>query len=97
MSDSSPSKSSSPVTTQVAEKLHKTVDAAASSAGAAEDQLRDQAAQAAVKAREATEYARQRSADMVETVTSYTRENPLMALGLAFAAGVVLASITGRR
>lgn len=97
MSDSPRSESSSPVTDQVAEKLHKAVDVTASSVGGAEDQLRDQAAQAAAKAREATEYARQRSADMVGTVTTYTRENPLMALGLAFAAGMVLASLTGRR
>lgn len=51
---------------------------------------------AAERAREAVSYARTRAGEVVESVASYTREHPLAALGMAFAAGVLVASLTRR-
>lgn len=52
--------------------------------------------EAAERAREAARYARTRAGEVVESVASYTREHPLAALGMAFAAGVLVASLTRR-
>jgi ElaB/YqjD/DUF883 family membrane-anchored ribosome-binding protein len=81
-----------PTTSRVADNLHGAVDAAAARAGAAEEHLREHAD----KAREAADYARTRAAEVADSVSRYTRDNPLAALGIAFAAGVVLASLTRR-
>jgi ElaB/YqjD/DUF883 family membrane-anchored ribosome-binding protein len=89
MTESSPH---SPTTARVADNLHDAVDAAAASAGNAEERLREQAE----KAREVADYARVRAGEVVDTVARYTRDNPLAALGIAFAAGVVVASLTRR-
>jgi ElaB/YqjD/DUF883 family membrane-anchored ribosome-binding protein len=89
MNESNPN---SPTTARVADNLHGAVDAAASTAGNAEERLREQAE----KAREMAERARAQAGEVVGTVTRYTRENPLAALGIAFAAGVVVASLTRR-
>ena len=89
MTESTPK---APTTTRVADNLHDAVDAAAVKAGSAEEQLREQAE----KAREMADYARTRAGEVVESVARYTRDNPLAALGIAFAAGVVLASLTRR-
>jgi ElaB/YqjD/DUF883 family membrane-anchored ribosome-binding protein len=86
------SSQSAPTTGRVADSLHDAVDAAAAKAGSAEEQLRQQAE----KAREAADYARARAGEVVDSVARYTRDNPLAALGIAFAAGVVLASLTRR-
>lgn len=84
--------SGAPRTARVAENLHDAVDAAAERAGGAEEHLRDQAE----KARQAAEYAKARGAEVVDTVARYTRDNPLAAVGVAFAAGFLLASLTRR-
>lgn len=79
----SKAKSSSHQTTdKVADKAHEAVDSAAEKAGRAEDRLR-----------EATEQGQ----DVITAVTDYVRENPLTALGLAFAAGTIFSSMTRRR
>ncbi len=76
-------KSSSHQTTEkVADRAHEAVDSAAEKAGRAEERLR-----------EATEQGH----DVVTAVTEYVKENPLTALGLAFAAGTIFSSMTRRR
>jgi ElaB/YqjD/DUF883 family membrane-anchored ribosome-binding protein len=83
---------SAPTTGRVAHSLHDAVDAAAAKAGGAEERLREQAG----KAREAAEHARTRAGEVAGTVANYARDNPLAALGIAFAAGVVVASLARR-
>jgi ElaB/YqjD/DUF883 family membrane-anchored ribosome-binding protein len=84
--------SGAPRTARVAENLHDAVDAAAEKVGGAEEHLRDQAE----KARQTAEYARARAGEVVDSVARYTRDNPLAAVGVAFAAGFLLASLTRR-
>lgn len=72
-------------TDQVAGKAHEAVDAAAETAGRAEERLRD-----------STDDVRGRSDDILNSVAGYVKENPLTSLGLAFAAGTILSSLTRR-
>lgn len=90
------SNSTSPTTARVADNLHHAVDSAADSAGHAEQRLREQAEKTAGKAREMADRARVQAGQAVGTVSRYTRDNPLAALGIAFAAGAVVASLTRR-
>ena len=76
-------KSSSHQTTEkIRDKAHDAVDSAAEKAGHAEERLR-----------EATEQGH----DVITAVSEYVKENPLTALGLAFAAGTIFSSMTRRR
>ncbi|MBA3979246.1 MAG: hypothetical protein C0462_01460 [Alcanivorax sp.] len=83
-------------TDKVAQSLHGAVDTAASRAAPAEEKLRQEANEAAARLREGREYARSRSEEMLGNVTGYVRENPLTALGLAFAAGTLFSALTRR-
>ncbi len=74
--------SSHQTTEKVADKAHDAVDSAAEKAARAEERLR-----------EATEQGH----DVITAVTEYVKENPLTALGLAFAAGTIFSSMTRRR
>ncbi|MFN3714110.1 MAG: hypothetical protein ACK4SX_10650 [Alcanivoracaceae bacterium] len=82
--NSSPTKGA-PTTGRVAHSLHDAVDAAAAKASGAEEHLREQAGKA-----------RTRAGEVAGTVASYARDNPLAAMGIAFAAGVVVASLARR-
>ncbi|MCC1497235.1 hypothetical protein [Alcanivorax sp. 1008] len=84
--------SGAPRTARVAENLHDAVDAAAEKVGGAEESLREQAE----KARQTAEYAKARGAEVIDSMARYTRDNPLAAVGVAFAAGFLLASLTRR-
>jgi ElaB/YqjD/DUF883 family membrane-anchored ribosome-binding protein len=89
--------SSHETTDHLAESLHHAVDSAAERAGPAEERVRAQAARAADKARESADYARTRSREVASSVGNYVQENPLMALGIAFAAGTLVSSLLRRR
>lgn len=84
-------------TDQVAGKAHEAVDRAAQTAGKAEEYARQHASHADERVREAAAHGRQRADDMLERVTSYVREKPLMSIGIAFIAGVLYSSLTRRR
>lgn len=88
--------SSHDTTDKVAKTVHEAVDSVAERAAPAEERVRESAAKAAERAREGAEYARARTHDMTERVCDYVKENPLMALGIAFAAGTVVSSILRR-
>lgn len=76
-------KSSTQQTTdKIADKAHDAVDNAAEKAGRAEERLRE---------------ASEQGQDVITAVTDYVKENPLTALGLAFAAGTIFSSMTRRR
>jgi ElaB/YqjD/DUF883 family membrane-anchored ribosome-binding protein len=69
-------------TEKMADKAHEAVDSAAEKVNQAEEQLRQAAAQ---------------GQDVLAAVSDYVKENPLTALGLAFAAGTIFSSMTRRR
>ena len=83
-------------TDRVADSLHHAVDSAAERARPAEERARERAARAAEKARESADHARARSHEMAGTIGTYVQENPLMALGIAFAAGTLVSSLMRR-
>lgn len=85
-------KETAPGTARVADSLHDAVDAAAAKVAGAEEQLREQAE----KVQQSTEYAKTRAKEVVGAVADYTRDNPLAAVGIAFAAGALLASLMRR-
>lgn len=84
-------------TQRVAEKAHETVDQVAARAATAEERIREQASAADERLREGATHARERSDELISTVTRFVRENPLTAIGLAFAAGSLFSSFTRRR
>lgn len=97
MATSNPESGAHETIDQVAGKLHSAVDKAAAGLGSTEERLRHDAAEATARLREGREYAKGRSEDMLESVTSYARENPLMALGIAFVAGSIFSALRRRR
>lgn len=84
-------------TDQVSQRVHETIDRLAERAAKAEERLRHDTATAEARVRNTGQQARERSEDMVHTVSGYVRDNPLTALGLAFAAGTLLSALTRRR
>jgi len=78
-------KSKTAATDKLADKAHEAVDKASESFGRAEERIRDR-----------TEGAQARSEDLIQKVTDYVHANPLTALGLAFAAGVIFSSMNRR-
>ena len=73
-------------TDRLAGKAHDTVEQLAKGAGKAEEQIRD----AGVKAKA-------QSNEVLHSMSLFVRENPLAAVGLAFAAGTLLAWLRKRR
>jgi ElaB/YqjD/DUF883 family membrane-anchored ribosome-binding protein len=80
-----PTTSKTTTTEKVSEKAHEAVDKATDALGQAEERLRRTA-----------EGAQSKSDDMIKRVTDYVHENPLTALGLAFAAGMLFSSMNRR-
>ncbi len=90
-------KETSRTTQRAAEKAHETVDRVAEKAAAAEETIRDRAAGADEQLRDRAHQARERSDELIGSVVGFVRENPLTALGLAFAAGSLFSSLNRRR
>lgn len=86
------SKVDAPSTARVAENLHGAVDAAAAKVGGAEENLRERAD----KVQQSAEHATARTKEVAESVADYTRDHPLAAVGIAFAAGALLATLMRR-
>jgi len=83
-------------TDRLSERAHESVDQVANTAGKAEERLRHEAAAAEERAREVGHKIKERSDETLNTISVFVRENPVLALGIAFAAGSLL-SILGRR
>lgn len=83
-------------TDRVAGKAHEAVDHAAEGIGRAEDEVRERLSGAEEKVREKAQYGKERADDMLGTVGTYIRDNPYTAIGLAFAAGLLYASLRRR-
>jgi ElaB/YqjD/DUF883 family membrane-anchored ribosome-binding protein len=88
--------SGNPISDRLASMAHGTIDEVAAKANHAEHEIRDAAARTA----EAAKHARDQVADTtnarVQTLRGYIEKNPLLTVGIAFAAGVLLNSIIRR-
>lgn len=84
------------VTEQAAGAAHSAVDRVAGSAAKAEERIRGAAASGEERLREKHAEARVSTERAMDHVREYTRENPLAAAGIAFAAGLVLSRLIGR-
>ncbi|WP_290786936.1 hypothetical protein [Halomonas sp.] len=85
------------ITDQVAGKAHEAVDRAAQTASKAEEYAREHASHADERVREVAVHGRQRADDMLERVTCFVREKPILSIGIAFVSGVLYSSLTRRR
>ena len=89
--------SSHPTTERLASMAHDTVDRVAEVANEAEREVRGAAARTARQAREVGEQAMETADENISKLRAYVEENPLLSAGVAFAAGMVLVSLLGRR
>jgi ElaB/YqjD/DUF883 family membrane-anchored ribosome-binding protein len=83
-------------TEQAAGVAHSAVDRAADTAARAEERIREAAASGEQRLREKGEEARVSAERAMDHVREYTKENPLAAAGIAFAAGVILSRLMSR-
>lgn len=86
----------SPTAERLAAKAHETVDRVAETANYAEREVRSAAARTAEQAKELRDQAMEKADENVQRVRSYVDQNPMMAAGIAFAAGVLLSSLFRR-
>ena len=89
--------SSNPTTERLASMAHDTVDRVAEVANEAEREVRGAAARTARQAKEVGEQAMEAADENISKLRAYVEENPLLSAGVAFAAGMVLVSLLGRR
>ena len=85
-----------PGTERLAERAHKTVDDAASTAAHAERELRRAAADAADRFRRSEAEVAEMLDQNLRKVRQYIEKNPVQSAAIAFAAGVVLSSLLRR-
>lgn len=91
------SKSNDHATTdRFSESAHESVDQIAKSAGKAEERIRHEAEDAKEYVRDAKQKTKQRSDEAMNTVSLFVQENPLISLGIAFAAGSLLSALKRR-
>jgi len=83
-------------TDDLARSAHEAVDSIAETAAQAEENIRAASATAKERLRAGKERAQERGAEVSDNVRSYVHANPIMALGAAFAVGVVLSSLMRR-
>lgn len=91
-----PAAASHETTDRLATAAHAAVDRAADTLRPAEERARAAAAEAGVRAHDAADRARSEGEKLVASLKDYTSQHPIASLGIAFAAGVVLASIIRR-
>lgn len=90
-------KKNSPLTDKAQSAAHETIDKAAARASAAEESIRD-----AVESQSENFAGKKATMELeMETAANQARtfviENPLMAAGIAFGAGMLISSLFGRR
>jgi ElaB/YqjD/DUF883 family membrane-anchored ribosome-binding protein len=95
-SDPKTANAATPTTNRASEKAHDTVDKLADSAGTAEVRIRSAVTSGEEQLREKQKVAKESTEKAIDQVRQYTRDNPLMAAGIAFAAGLFFARIAGR-
>lgn len=83
-------------TDNVADKVHKSIDATTEALTEAEARIRARAGHANESLHEGARQIHDKSEAAVECVTSYVKSNPILAVGIAFVAGSLLASFIRR-
>lgn len=86
---------SHPVTDQLKETLHSSVDKLADSAGIAEENIRSGASKSAENMSERRKLAEQKW--QASKVRKYAIENPVATAGMAFAAGLLVSSLLRKK
>jgi ElaB/YqjD/DUF883 family membrane-anchored ribosome-binding protein len=85
------------VTERMAKAAHESIDRVQEKAAKVEDQLRDAAARARGQARESGAEASAQLEGSIRKLTTYIEQNPLMAAGAAFTAGLLVSLLLRRR
>lgn len=75
---------------------HEAIDKVAANAAEAEERIRKAALEAEERVRKSAREVRQRSNDTADTLARFAREHPLASVGVAFAAGYLLAMLFRR-
>ena len=83
-------------TDRLSERAHESVDQVAKTAGKAEERIRHGAAGAEARVRDAGQKIKEHSDETLHSVNVFVRDNPLLSLGLAFAAGSLLFALRRR-
>lgn len=83
-------------TDRLSERAHESVDRIAKTAGKGEEKIRHEAADIEARVKEAGQKAKKHSDETLRAINVFVRENPLVSIGLAFAAGTVLSVFTRR-
>lgn len=83
-------------TEHAADAAHSAVDRVAGGAAKAEERIREVAATSGERLKEKGAEARISTERAMDHVRQYTKDNPLAAAGIAFAAGLVLSRLVGR-
>lgn len=83
-------------TDRLSERAHESVDQIATTAGKTEERLRHEAAGAETRVKGARKKAQEQSDEALYSISSYVREKPLKALGIAFAAGALVSALRRR-
>ncbi len=78
---------------QAAQAVHKGVDSAAQAAGKGEEQIRQVAKQIGEQAQQLSDQAKAQSERVSNAVSTYTQENPVKSVGIAFLAGALVAGL----
>ena len=82
---------------RISERAHETFDQAAKTAEKAKKMIRNEAADVEARVRDAGHRAKKHSDDIQDSVSSYVQDKPLLSLGIAFAAGMLLSVLRRRR
>lgn len=93
---SKPSNSEHATTDHLSESAHQSVDQIARGARKVEERIRHNAADAEDYVKDAGQKAKKYSDKTLESVSVYVQDNPLICLGLAFAAGSLLSALKRR-
>lgn len=84
------------LTDKAASAAHEAINQVAATAAEAEERIRKAVAEAEQRVRASTRDARDQSEELAETIGQYAQQHPLATVGIAFAAGFLLASLFKR-
>lgn len=84
------------MTDKFADVAHEAIDKVAANAAEAEERIRKAALEAEERVRKSARQVQQRSNEVADTVGEFAREHPLASVGIAFAAGYLLAALFRR-
>jgi ElaB/YqjD/DUF883 family membrane-anchored ribosome-binding protein len=82
---------------RIAGSMHRTLDRVATKAGGVEHDVRQRIAALRAEAREQEQRARAVLSTNIDKTLTYARQKPLVAMGVAFAAGAAICGLLVRR